>query len=191
MKQKYIRHGWLKVLCAGWIIAGSVWADDNSTNSASVSTNSVQNQTSIGAPLESAASQKIYGVNSKSAKVIEPKPVSLMEVMLRIFGALLIVTAILFGGAWGFRKSRMFGLVSARSSHLNVIETRSIGSRHALHVVEYGSKRFLIADSPAGTNYLTDLEKLNDSSEENNKTSGNLNPVSFAEKLKTLLERKG
>ena len=191
MKQKYIRHGWLKVLCAGWIIAGSVWADDNSTNSASVSTNSVQNQTSIGAPLESAASQKIYGVNSKSAKVIEPKPVSLMEVMLRIFGALLIVTAILFGGAWVFRKSRMFGLVSARSSHLNVIETRSIGSRHALHVVEYGSKRFLIADSPAGTNYLTDLEKLNDSSEENDKTSGNLKPVSFAEKLKTLLERKG
>jgi len=191
MKQKYIRHGWLKVLCAGWIIAGSVWADDNSTNSASVSTNSVQNQTSIGAPLESAASQKIYGVNSKSAKVIEPKPVSLMEVMLRIFGALLIVTAILFGGAWAFRKSRMFGLVSARSSHLNVIETRSIGSRHALHVVEYGSKRFLIADSPAGTNYLTDLEKLNDSSEENDKTSGNLKPVSFAEKLKTLLERKG
>ena len=191
MKQKYIRHGWLKVLCAGWIIAGSVWADDNSTNSASVSTNSVQNQTSIGAPLESAASQKVYGVNSKSAKVIEPKPVSLMEVMLRIFGALLIVTAILFGGAWGFRKSRMFGLVSARSSHLNVIETRSIGSRHALHVVEYGSKRFLIADSPAGTNYLTDLEKLNDSSEENDKTSGNLKPVSFAEKLKTLLERKG
>ena len=191
MKQKYIRHGWLKVLCAGWIIAGSVWADDNSTNSASVSTNSVQNQTSIGAPLESAASQKIYGVNSKSEKVIEPKPVSLMEVMLRIFGALLIVTAILFGGAWAFRKSRMFGLVSARSSHLNVIETRSIGSRHALHVVEYGSKRFLIADSPAGTNYLTDLEKLNDSSEENDKTSGNLKPVSFAEKLKTLLERKG
>ena len=191
MKQKYIRHGWLKVLCAGWIIAGSVWADDNSTNSASVSTNSVQNQTSIGAPWESAASQKIYGVNSKSAKVIEPKPVSLMEVMLRIFGALLIVTAILFGGAWVFRKSRMFGLVSARSSHLNVIETRSIGSRHALHVVEYGSKRFLIADSPAGTNYLTDLEKLNDSSEENDKTSGNLKPVSFAEKLKTLLERKG
>ena len=113
MKQKYIRHGWLKVLCAGWIIAGSVWADDNSTNSPSVSTNSVQNQTSIGAPLESAASQKIYGVNSNPTKVIEPKPVSLMEVMLRIFGALLIVTAILFGGAWGFRKSRMFGLVSA------------------------------------------------------------------------------
>ena len=57
--------------------------------------------------------------------------------------------------------------------------------------MEYGSKRFLIADSPAGTNYLTDLEKLNDSSEENDKTSGNLKPVSFAEKLKTLLERKG
>ena len=48
-----------------------------------------------------------------------------------------------------------------------------------------------IADSPAGTNYLTDLEKLNDSSEEIDKTSGNLSPVSFAEKLKTLLERKG
>jgi len=191
MKQKKIRHGWLKVLCTAWIIAGSAWANDNATNSGSVPAGLVQNQTSTEAPLESAASQKMYGVNSDSAKIIEPKPVSLMEVMMRIFGALLIVTAILFGGAWWFRKSRVFGLVSARASHLHVIETRSIGSRHALHVVEYGSKRFLIADSPAGTNYLTDLEKLNDASGESDETAEKLNPGGFAEKFKSLLERKG
>jgi len=72
-----------------------------------------------------------------------------------------------------------------------VIETRSIGSRHALHVVEYGAKRFLIADSPAGTNYLTDLEKLNDSTGESDETSEKSNPGGFAEKFKSLLERKG
>ncbi|MCS5621865.1 MAG: flagellar biosynthetic protein FliO, partial [Nitrospinaceae bacterium] len=84
-----------------------------------------------------------------------------------------------------------FGLVPTQSSHLNVIETRLLGSKHTLHVVEYGSKRFLIADSPVGTNYLTDLEKLNDSPQESSEAVGKFSPGSFAGKLKTLLERKG
>ena len=81
-------------------------------------------------------------------------------------------------------------LVPAQSSHLNVIETRSLGSRHALHVVEYGSKRFLIADSPAGTNFLTDLEKLEEEPLRSLTSGGENFPGSFAGKLKTLLERK-
>ncbi len=143
------------------------------------------------APLESAASRKMYGVDRGDRELLEPKPVSLTEVMIRIVGALMIVLAILLGGAWWFRKSRLFGLVPAQSSHLNVIETRSLGSRHALHVVEYGSKRFLIADSPAGTNFLTDLEKLDENaSEDLDEAVEKISPGSFAGKLKTLLERK-
>ena len=141
--------------------------------------------------LESAASRKMYGVDTGDREVIEPEPVSLIEVMIRIVGALMIVMAILLGGAWWFRKSRLFGLVPSQSSHLNVIETRSLGSRHALHVVEYGSKRFLIADSPAGTNFLTDLEKLEEeATEELDEAAEKISPGSFAGKLKTLLERK-
>ena len=191
MKRKSKRHGWHSALILGWFITATVlWAQEDPAVSAN-RTNSPSALTSVKAPPESAAAQKMYGVREKSAEVIELKQVSLIEVMLRIFGALLIVVAILLGGAWWFRKSRLFGLIPGQSSNLNVIETRSLGSRHALHVVEYGSKRFLIADSPAGTNYLTDLDKLNDSTEEVEESAGNFSPGSFAEKLKTLLKRKG
>lgn len=185
------------MLTLAWLWAGpsfSIAADETAaTNGHPTSKETLEtSEDSKGkAPLESAASRKMYGVDRGDRELLEPKPVSLTEVMIRIVGALMIVLAILLGGAWWFRKSRLFGLVPAQSSHLNVIETRSLGSRHALHVVEYGSKRFLIADSPAGTNFLTDLEKLDeDASEDLDEAVEKFSPGSFAGKLKTLLERK-
>ena len=196
MKEQSKCHGWLLILTFVWL-----WAEPNSLIAAekavtdapaeAVPPTEVVEDAKDKALLESAASRKMYGVDTGDREVIEPEPVSLTEVMIRIVGALMIVMAILLGGAWWFRKSRLFGLVPAQSSHLNVIETRSLGSRHALHVVEYGSKRFLIADSPAGTNFLTDLEKLEEeATEELDEAAEKFFPGSFAGKLKTLLERK-
>ena len=196
MKEQSKCHGWLLILTFVWL-----WAEPNSLIAAekamtdapaeAVPPTEVVEDAKDKALLESAASRKVYGVDTGDREVIEPEPVSLTEVMIRIVGALMIVMAILLGGAWWFRKSRLFGLVPAQSSHLNVIETRSLGSRHALHVVEYGSKRFLIADSPAGTNFLTDLEKLEEeATEELDEAAEKISPGSFAGKLKTLLERK-
>lgn len=195
MKEQSKCHGWLLILTFVWL-----WAEPNSLIAAekavtdapaeAVPPTEVVEDAKDKALLESAASRKMYGVDTGDREVIEPEPVSLTEVMIRIVGALMIVMAILLGGAWWFRKSRLFGLVPAQSSHLNVIETRSLGSRHALHVVEYGSKRFLIADSPAGTNFLTDLEKLEEeATEELDEVAEKISPGSFAGKLKTLLER--
>ena len=196
MKEQSKCQGWLLILTFVWL-----WSEPNSLIAAekavtdapaeAVPPAEVVEDAKDKALQESAASRKMYGVDTGDREVIEPEPVSLTEVMIRIVGALMIVMAILLGGAWWFRKSRLFGLVPAQSSHLSVIETRSLGSRHALHVVEYGSKRFLIADSPAGTNYLTDLEKLEeDTTEELDETAEKFSPGSFAGKLKTLLERK-
>ena len=196
MKEQSKCHGWLLILTFVWL-----WAEPNSLIAAekamtdapaeAVPPTEVVEDAKDKALLESAASRKMYGVDTGDREVIEPEPVSLTEVMIRIVGALMIVMAILLGGAWWFRKSRLFGLVPAQSSHLNVIETRSLGSRHALHVVEYGSKRFLIADSPAGTNFLTDLEKLEEEATEGlDEAAEKISPGSFAGKLKTLLERK-
>ena len=196
MKEQSKCHGWLLILTFVWL-----WAEPNSLIAAekavtdapaeAVPPAEVVEDAKDKALQESAASRKMYGVDTGDREVIEPEPVSLTEVMIRIVGALMIVMAILLGGAWWFRKSRLFGLVPAQSSHLNVIETRSLGSRHALHVVEYGSKRFLIADSPAGTNFLTDLEKLEEeATEELDEAAEKISPGSFAGKLKTLLERK-
>ena len=196
MKEQSKCQGWLLILTFVWL-----WSEPNSLIAAekavtdapaeAVPPTEVVEDAKDKALLESAASRKMYGVDTGDREVIEPEPVSLIEVMIRIVGALMIVMAILLGGAWWFRKSRLFGLVPAQSSHLNVIETRSLGSRHALHVVEYGSKRFLIADSPAGTNFLTDLEKLEEeATEELEEAAEKISPGSFAGKLKTLLERK-
>ena len=196
MKEQSKRQGWLLILTFVWL-----WSEPNSLIAAekavtdapaeAVPPTEVVEDAKDKALLESAASRKMYGVDTGDREVIEPEPVSLTEVMIRIVGALMIVMAILLGGAWWFRKSRLFGLVPSQSSHLNVIETRSLGSRHALHVVEYGSKRFLIADSPAGTNFLTDLEKLEEeATEELDEAAEKISPGSFAGKLKTLLERK-
>ena len=196
MKEQSKRQGWLLILTFVWLgtepnslIAAEKAVTDAPTEA--VPPTEVVEDAKDNALLESAASRKMYGVDTGDREVIEPEPVSLTEVMIRIVGALMIVMAILLGGAWWFRKSRLFGLVPAQSSHLNVIETRSLGSRHALHVVEYGTKRFLIADSPAGTNFLTDLEKLEDEvTEELDEAAEKFSPGSFAGKLKTLLERK-
>ena len=196
MKEQSKCQGWLLILTFVWL-----WSEPNSLIAAekavtdapaeAVPPTEVVEDAKDKALQESAASRKMYGVDTGDREMIEPEPVSLTEVMIRIVGALMIVMAILLGGAWWFRKSRLFGLVPAQSSHLNVIETRSLGSRHALHVVEYGSKRFLIADSPAGTNFLTDLEKLEEEvTEELDEAAEKISPGSFAGKLKTLLERK-
>ena len=196
MKEQSKCQGWLLILTFVWL-----WSEPNSLIAAekavtdapaeAVPPAEVVEDAKDKALQESAASRKMYGVDTGDREVIEPEPVSLIEVMIRIVGALMIVMAILLGGAWWFRKSRLFGLVPSQSSHLNVIETRSLGSRHALHVVEYGSKRFLIADSPAGTNFLTDLEKLEgEATEELDEAAEKISPGSFAGKLKTLLERK-
>lgn len=196
MKEQSKRQGWLLILTFVWLLAGpnSLIAAEKAVTDApaeAVPPTEVVEDAKDKALQESAASRKMYGVDTGDREVIEPEPVSLTEVMIRIVGALMIVMAILLGGAWWFRKSRLFGLVPAQSSHLNVIETRSLGSRHALHVVEYGSKRFLIADSPAGTNFLTDLEKLEEeATEELDEAAEKISPGSFAGKLKTLLERK-
>ena len=194
MKEQSNCHGWLMILMFVWLWAGPnpLMAAEEAAPVAPAETDSpAEANEDNKTPMESAASRKMYGVDTGDREVIEPKPVSLTEVMIRIVGALMIVMAVLLGGAWWFRKSRLFGLVPVQSSHLSVIETRSLGSRHALHVVEYGSKRFLIADSPAGTNYLTDLEKLEeDGTEELDEAAEKFSPGSFAGKLKTLLERK-
>ena len=60
----------------------------------------------------------------------------LIPLFLRLFGALAIVLALFLGGVWAFRNWHRLG--QARSSqHLRILESRSLGGRHALHVVGY------------------------------------------------------
>ena len=147
---------------------------------AATPTNSVPRETS-------AAKRPVYGID-KPGKSFEPKTNGVTGVFMRLLGAMAIIISLLLLGAWWFRKSRLIGLVPAAQANLKIIETRSLASRHALHVVEYGEQRFLIADSPAGTSFLTHLNEVAEAAEDD--AANEPEPGSFAAKLKGFLDRK-
>ncbi len=127
----------------------------------------------------------IYGATNAPAASAAPAQ-SLGEVFIRTMGAFLIVIALVLAVAWGFRRSKLFGLVHAGSSHLRILESKSIGARHTLHVVAYGEQRFLIADTPTGTNLIAPVEAPAASPV----TEPVPAPGTFAEKLRALLDGK-
>ena len=125
----------------------------------------------------------------KEGRTVAPGSEGLTEVALRLFGALLLVVALLLGGAWFFKRSKYFHLVKPVESRLNIAETKNLAARHNLHVVTYGSQRFLIADSPNGTQFLTQLEEPpTEEINPNDSKAGGLEEGTFAEKLKMVLD---
>ena len=76
--------------------------------------------------------------------------------LFRIFGALALVIGLFLGGAWLFRNWRRLAQ-RGRLPQLNILETRSLGGRHAIHVIGYQQERFLIASSAGGVNLLSHL----------------------------------
>jgi flagellar biogenesis protein FliO len=77
--------------------------------------------------------------------------------VLRVFGALMVVISIFFGGIWLFRNWQRVALRKGGAPRLNVIEVRSLGQRHALYVVGYDQQRMLLASSPAGVTLVSHL----------------------------------
>jgi flagellar biogenesis protein FliO len=77
--------------------------------------------------------------------------------LLRVFGALALVIGLFLGGAWLFKNWKRLAVQRGRAPKLNILETRSLGGRHAVFVVGYEQERFLIASSPAGVSLLSHL----------------------------------
>jgi len=122
---------------------------------------------------------------TRESQTINPSPVGLTEIGVRLFGALLLVVALFLGGAWIFKRTKLFNMVSAKQANLQIVESKSLGSRHSLHVVTYGNQRFMISDTPAGTQFLTSLDEPPAETEPD--TTGKTDS-SFADKLKTVIE---
>lgn len=85
--------------------------------------------------------------------------------MVRVFGALALVLAIFLGGVWLVRNWRRLTMPRGQAPKLNVLETKSLGGRHALFVVGYQNERFLVSSSPAGINMLTHLQPADETAE--------------------------
>jgi flagellar biogenesis protein FliO len=107
--------------------------------------------------------------------------------LLRVFGALALVLAIFLGGVWLFRNWQRLVVQRGRAPRLNVLETRSLGGRHALYVVGYDQERFLIASSPAGVNLVSHLQPAGEAAPENKDAPPQ---PSFAQALTQVLKGK-
>lgn len=76
---------------------------------------------------------------------------------IRVLGALALVIGIFLAGVWLYKNWQRLALRRGHAPRLNVLETRSLGGRQALHVVGYELERFLISSSAAGVNLLSHL----------------------------------
>ena len=104
--------------------------------------------------------------------------------VLRVFGALLLVLAVFFGGVWLFKNWQRASGVKTGACKLSILEVKSLGNRHALYVVGYDKQRVLLASSPTGVNLVSQLPEALD---------GEMVPTaspSFAATLQGLLNRK-
>jgi len=95
--------------------------------------------------------------NSAAAPLTVPLLPDASFSVFRVFGALALVIGLFLGGVWLFRNWQRVTLQRGRGPKLNVLETRSLGSRHTLHVIGYEQERFLIAASPGGVNLVSHL----------------------------------
>jgi flagellar biogenesis protein FliO len=105
--------------------------------------------------------------------------------VLRVFGALILVTAIFLGGVWLFRNWQRLAIRKGGAPKLNVIEVRSLGQRHALYVVGYDQQRMLLASSPAGVTLVSHLPTA-----EEGEAAAVIPQASFAEAFQQVFQRK-
>ena len=107
--------------------------------------------------------------------------------LLRVFGALALVIGLFLGGVWLVKNWQRLSVQRGRVPKLNILETRSLGGRHAVFVVGYEQERFLIASSPAGVSLLSHLPNA---AEDETPAPEKTTPPSFAQSLTLVLKGK-
>lgn len=111
--------------------------------------------------------------------------------VLRVLGALALVTAIFLGGVWLFRNWQRFTVRKGNAPRLNVIEVKSLGQRQALLVVGYEQQRLLLASSPGGVTLVTHLPAVEEATTEAEPAAPAAGArMSFVEAFQHVLSRK-
>lgn len=126
--------------------------------------------------------------NFAAAPLVAPSLPNAGVSLLRVMGALALVIGIFLAGVWIFKNWQRLAVQRGRGPKLNVLETRSLGGRHALYVVGYEQQRFLISSSPGSVNFLSHLP----AAAENEAASGagNPPPPNFTQALGQVLKGK-
>ncbi len=99
----------------------------------------------------------------KSEFVYQPKPSVLPNAEVSYFKVTFIYACLILAGSWVayrfFLKGRLSSsLKSPPQSYLNILETRIIGLRQYLMVVDYKGQKILIGTTPDSIQYLCALD---------------------------------
>jgi flagellar biogenesis protein FliO len=124
--------------------------------------------------------------NSAATPLMAPELPNAGASLVRVMGALAVVIGLFLGGVWLFKNWQRVARQHGRAPKLNVLETRSLGGRHSLHVVGYEQARFLVAVSPSGVNLVSHLPEA----AENDSTEKSAPAPSFAQALTQVLKGK-
>lgn len=126
--------------------------------------------------------------NYTAAPLVAPSLPDAGVSLLRVMGALTLVIGIFLGGVWLFKNWQRLAIQRGRAPKLSVLETRSLGGRHAIYVVGYDQQRFLISSSPGGVNFLSHLPAATES--ETPAAAGNTPAPTFTQALSQVLKGK-
>jgi flagellar biogenesis protein FliO len=126
--------------------------------------------------------------NSITAPLIAPSLPNAGVSFLRVMGALALVIGIFLCGVWLFKNWQRLAVQRGRAPKLNILESRSLGGRHAVYVIGYEQERFLISSSPGGVNLLSHLPAAAES--EANIAAGNSPTPTFTQALTQVLKGK-
>lgn len=106
--------------------------------------------------------------------------------LFRVLGALALVLAMFFGGVWLFRNWQRTVIAKGHAPKLSILETKSLGQRHAIYVIGYEQQRLLVSASPSGVTMLTTLPAASVNATE----EAPVTKSSFTEALRQALNRK-
>jgi flagellar biogenesis protein FliO len=140
------------------------------------------------ASLFSLASPALAQAGDSVATLIAPSSSDAGLSFVRVLGALALVIGLFLGGVWLFKNWQRLAVRRGRAPKLNILETRSLGNRHAVFVIGYECERFLIASSPAGISLLSHLPAANEVETPSNEN--NPGTLSFAQALVKALKGK-
>jgi len=95
-----------------------------------------------------------------AGKPVDFKADNLQGKLFQQFGLMLLFVALFGVGAWFFAKKMSGRWGASRSRHINVAETVSLGPRKLLHIVQVGSRQFLIASTVENIRLLSDVTEV-------------------------------
>lgn len=92
-----------------------------------------------------------------AGKPAEFKTDNLQGKLVQQFALMLLLVALFGAGAWLFAKKMSGRWGTSRSRHITVAESVSLGPRKQLHIVQVGSRQFLVSSTVENIRLLSDV----------------------------------